>query len=703
MEHNILDNMAKRYMRLSDVMPPSKGGQRFDSMAERRKQSDDARTDTDLLRRMETAWDNDDTVRQEGERCHRFVYGDQWGDLTFYDGRWMTERAYLISRGKVPLTNNVTRRLITAVKGNYIGQKSEPKCVPFSSESSDGAQMLSRALTTNWRRNYNSMSMQLNNALENFLIRGIAVMGESYERTPSGKFDARTKLYDPRKVAIESSMNDPLMDDISLIGIIHDARPVDFLSKFGTRISRKVLDAVKEEYGDMTYRYMRDAEIDNSDRNSLDYLDFHTSHDPSLWRFYEVWTKEIKTMWLCYDPARLNDPFKVDDIDGFRLDEYGGLTVKEENERRRMEAISFGIPEDDVPYIDYGQFGDGGMFQGTGEFTDVYWYVKFLTPRGTVIDEYVSPYDCGCPITVVKYPYVNGEVHSYINDVIPQQKYINRLVTLNDVAIRSTAKGALLVDKRSLEENDDQTMEEIRQQWGDPDGVVFYDSQLGGQPPRQVCNTSTNVGIDTALSMQLGLMEDISGVHGAAQGKDALSGQSGSLYAQQAQNSNTMLRSVLEAFGEFTKMVAVKKLSIINQFWEDGRVINTYGGSRGDVARFDRSLLEDLEYEVTIINSDDVENATAVSNQLAWEIFRTGAINAKNLLEVGTWPASFKERALKVIEEQEAAMQAQQQMEQQAQQQQMDERQLEALQQQLPQQQARQIGNDLYNGSKMIG
>lgn len=188
--------------------------------------------------------------------------------------------------------------------------------------------------------------------------------------------------------------------------------------------------------------------------------------------------------------------------------------------------------------------------------------------------------------------------------------------------------------------------------------------------------------------MQLGLMEDISGVHGAAQGKDALSGQSGSLYAQQAKNSNTMLRSVLEAFSDFTKRVAYTKLSIINQFWEDGRPINTYGSSYADVRRFDRSLLEDLDYEVTIINNDDMETASTVTNEVAMAIFNKGAMDAEALLKVGNWPQQFKERALKVIAEQKAAM-----MQQQA-----DAQQIASLQQGLPQQQAQQLGNGLMNG-----
>jgi len=669
-------------------MPQRKSREKFDSVAERRKCKDNLRKDEDLLNRMKTAWDNDDQIRKEGERCHRFVYGDQWGDPVLYDGQWMTERAYLIKIGKVPLTNNVTRRLITAVKGNYLGQKSEPQCLPFTAEGAAGAEMLSCALTTNWRRQYNNMSTQLPTALENFLIRGVAVMGESYERTPDGRYDARTKMYDPRKVAVECTMNDPLMDDISLVGIIHDVKPIDFVAKFGGRISKATMKAVKEEYGNRPYNeYLRENEIDNNDKNRLEYLEFRSNNDPSRWRFYEIWTKEIKTMTLCVDPARPISPFKVENIEKFGLDMYGGLTVIQENERRRLEAAAFGIPEDEVLYIDYGQFGDDGDFDGTGEFVDVYWYVKFLTPRGTVIDEYVSPYQCGCPITIVKYPYVNGEVHSYINDVIPQQKYINRLVVLNDAAIRSTAKGSLVVDKRSLETTDDQTIEEMRQQWSDPDGIVLWDSTLGGQPPRQQANTSTNVGIDQALTRQLSLMEDISGVHGAAQGKDALSGQSGSLYAQQAQNSNTMLRSVLEAFSEFVKRVAYKKLSVINQFWENGRPINTYGASYANVKRFDRSLLDNLEYWITIINNDDMETAATVANQVAMQIFARGAMDAKTLLEVGTWPQQFKDKALRAIAEQEAAM---------MQKNNMNEQQMAALQQQLQQE------NGTFNGQNIV-
>ena len=96
-----------------------------------------------------------------------------------------------------------------------------------------------------------------------------------------------------------------------------------------------------------------------------------------------------------------------------------------------------------------------------------------------------------------------------------------------------------------------------------------------------------------------------------------------------------------------------------------------------------------MDYEVTIINSDDMETAATVSNQVALQIFEKGAIDAQALLQVGNWPQQFKEKALKVIAEQKAAM-----MQQQA-----DAQQLAALQQGLPQQQAQQIGNGLMSGA----
>ena len=143
-------------------------------------------------------------------------------------------------------------------------------------------------------------------------------------------------------------------------------------------------------------------------------------------------------------------------------------------------------------------------------------------------------------------------------------------------------------------------------------------------------------------------------------------------------------------FSDFTKSVAYKKLSIINQYWEDGRPIDMYGSSYSEVKHWDRSLLDDLDYWITIINSDDMENATTATNQVAMEIFGKGAQNARALLEVGTWPQQFKDKALRILDQQEAAMA----------QQQADAQQLAQLQQGMPQQgNMRQMQDQMMNGN----
>lgn len=48
------------------------------------------------------------------------------------------------------------------------------------------------------------------------------------------------------------------------------------------------------------------------------------------------------------------------------------------------------------------------------------------------------------PYIYKAYPFLDGEIHSYISDIIDQQRYVNRLITLYDFIMRSSAKGVLL-------------------------------------------------------------------------------------------------------------------------------------------------------------------------------------------------------------------------------------------------------------------
>lgn len=51
------------------------------------------------------------------------------------------------------------------------------------------------------------------------------------------------------------------------------------------------------------------------------------------------------------------------------------------------------------------------------------WHCRWLAPDGTVLSEYDSPFGHGThPFAIKFYPLTDGEVHSFVEDVIDQQR-----------------------------------------------------------------------------------------------------------------------------------------------------------------------------------------------------------------------------------------------------------------------------------------
>ena len=72
--------------------------------------------------------------------------------------------------------------------------------------------------------------------------------------------------------------------------------------------------------------------------------------------------------------------------------------------------------------------------------TTMRWHCRFYAPGGELLDEYDSPYGHGMhPFMVKMYPLIDGEVHSFVEDVVDQQRYINRLITLMDHCLLYTS------------------------------------------------------------------------------------------------------------------------------------------------------------------------------------------------------------------------------------------------------------------------
>ena len=160
------------------------------------------------------------------------------------------------------------------------------------------------------------------------------------------------------------------------------------------------------------------------------------------------------------------------------------------------------------------------------------------------------------PYVFKAYPFLDGEIHSYISDIIDQQRYVNRLITLYDFIMKSSAKGVLLFPDESLPRGMD--LQEVADQWSRFNGVIPYHAKPGVPMPTQVSGNAANIGITELLKIQMQMLEDISGVSPTLQGKLVANTTSGTLFAQQNEAAQTSLLDVIRTFTDFLSALADK-------------------------------------------------------------------------------------------------------------------------------------------------
>ena len=633
--------MQKKIPTLSRVMPSK--GKTFDSVKRRMERQNGRKTDYELLQRCWQAWNNLEAVRMTRDRAKRYCYGDQWGDTVrvykngyYYD---MTEREYLKRKGSVPLSNNVMVSILNTLVGMYAKQGTEPVCFARTRSSQSLSDMMSATMQCNWQNT--QMEDLLKHALEDYLIGGVMVCRETYEDRTQEIEDSWTDYIEPNYVFWEGG-SDPRHLDLSLIGVLHDESVNDLYKKFA-----------REEYGlsiDDLNRIF-DIDPDNSqtegtmhnDTNDLSNISFDIPSKRGHYvRVIEAWTTETKYRYQCYDPIATNESdayFRIECDDKVLIAELNAKNVE-----RKKQYDLMGVPPEDRAYIT------------AKKVADKYWYYTFMAPDGTVLCRGETPYDFKShPFSVKFYPYVNGEIHPFMGNVIDQQRYINRLIIMNDMAIRSSAKGVWLIPTQVL---DGMTPEEFAEQATEYDGMIFYTPKatLPNSRPDIITSNAVNLGTNELLQMELNLMREVSNVSGALQGKTPTAGTSASRYAQESQNASTSLYSILKDMESFTECVAQKKCMMIKQYYDNGRPIfnrdNTYP------MEYDRLAARDIMFKISIKNAAATASYQNNINDKLDRLLEIGAINIVQYLQNLNEP--FADKLLQDVQSQVEDLRAQQ-------------------------------------------
>ncbi|MFT0269735.1 hypothetical protein ACMSF4_01365 [Bacteroides thetaiotaomicron] len=614
-------NGNKRLLFMSRVAP-KRDTEEMDTVVMSSQQSGDRRA-FDILMEAQHYWNQMEDFRKDRERNKRYTYGFQWDDKICVDGETMTEEEYIKRQGNVPLKNNLIRRLVKSVLGVYRSQSKEPTCTARDRDEQKLGETMSTILQCNMQ--LNRMTEVYARTMEELLISGFIVHRKSYGWR-NGKEDCWTDYVQPNNFFIDNNMRDFRGWDVSVLGEIHDISFGQLCEQFASSPEdyRRLRDiykwAAKKEYIASYAERFGYSRLEN--------YDFLFTSEPGRCRVIEVWRKEQKPRYRCHDYQN-GDIFKID------VKDYQKCVVAVNDERIEM-AKSVGMPEEEVPLI-----------KATW-FIDDYWYFYYLSPFGDILKEGETPYEHDShPYVFKAYPFIDGEIHSFVSDVIDQQRYTNRLITLYDWIMRASAKGVLMMPDDCLP--DGVSIDDIAEGWAEFNGVIVYKPSKSGRVPEQVANNSTNIGITELLNIQLKFFEDISGVTGALQGKPGFSGESAAHFQQQTQNATTTLLDLLECFSGFVVDGAYKDVKNMQQFYDSKRVFNIAGRSGAQI-EYDPKKIRDVEFDLSITESTTTPAYRHLANDILMQLWQAQAISVEQLLEHGDFP--FADELLQSIKSQ---------------------------------------------------
>ncbi|MBQ8100064.1 MAG: hypothetical protein IJ640_00320 [Prevotella sp.] len=574
-------------------------------------------------------WDALAEYRRRRQRVKRYERGKQWDDIIEVNGKRMSEAAYIMEQGKVPLKNNVILQTQNSVVGVFRGNYTYPECIARARDNQQVGEMMT-AMTQYVEQINDIKEVDAADFLEG-LRSGLAVQYVDFQWNDETLTKEVTIESCPvTHIFLNGGIRDMRGKDITCIGMLMDMP----LHKVVQRFAKTEEDARKIRE---IYRHVDKNSLVglyhtfiNSRTNSLDFL---TTDRTDLCRVIQAWELEEGECWLVHD--RYEQTLNIYP----KKDKAHILNMIRERDKD--------IADNDL---------DPEQTKITMELhNDVYWYVRYLSPRGDVLYESRSPFaHRSHPFAVYMSRLVDGEIYSFIDAIIDQQRYINRLITLNDFIMSASAKGVLVFPENAIPAG--MTKEDILEQWVSYRGVIFANLKPGVPVPQQISTNATNIGTNEMLALQLQLVRDISGVHGAMLGREAKSGTAASLYAQEASNAQTNLLDTIESFAAFRKRRDYKVAKTTAQCYDYIDYVPVVGKEYSEKAKeWNAELASKFDYYIVITQTNNTELYQAQLNQLLMAALQQRLIDFKTALEAGRFP--FGDQVLRLLERKEKEMQ----------------------------------------------
>lgn len=440
--------------------------------------------DKELMRRVREAWEDAASLRYNRRRLKNFAYGRQWDDVTV-----TADGRRLTERQRAVEEGRtpITNNIIRRMIKGILGHYSRLTALEKASSEDDTL-------------GFSPLCERDARALEELLISGTTIQ---YVGQGTGEVE---NVSPERFIFRRFTRSDA--SDCGFMGRLLDLPLEEVLLRFSERDPRRA-ETIRDAYRNAERRSSlfptaREGECDPGSASL-----------PGCVRVIEVWERRAMEILRLHDPER--GDYRITSLS--KTESVDRLNARRRREGRREVSASYDI------------------IRG--------WVCTFLTPEGLVLDSFSAP---NHPFAVRFYPMIDGEVHSAVEDVVDQQKLVNRLVSTLDQIISASAKGVLLYPADQLPEGF--TWRDVRRIWSNPSGILPFKRTSRTLMPHQVSNSGNSSGANDLLRTQLQIFDEISGATASSHGRASSITGEGMLRAQ-LENALISMLDILNSFHEF--------------------------------------------------------------------------------------------------------------------------------------------------------
>lgn len=498
-------------------------------------------TPMQLLQNLQSQYYAEQNFRDRRQRNIDFTRGRQLGELV-YDAelnKYITQWQYNQRRNIPHLTYNIVSKLGRSLVGQFreINTGNVVKCESKDTRGQELAHILTECLN---RVKANNKAKQKDaRNMKEMIHSGNPVFKVLWgSKNNMTKNDVKYRIVNPAKFGINPGVVDDDFANLHTAYEIHDTDLNSIIEMFANGDYERGLE-IKHFYHQNQGNHMQQAtyssqSMDGSELRNMTF--FHQGIGNASYRYFEVWLKvsdyEVSTL----DPLEI--PGKDFKVHKWRDAEDVIKEFKALNDERIRNAGGDIDPKDILIDIDVN-------FRSR-------FYVAYITPWGHLLDIRESPYKNGQMPYVFPAPDINGEKWGLLEEVLDAQLSMDRQIRQADSIISNASKGVWLVPDAAIPE--DFTRKEYLTEIKKVDGAVVYKVRDGYEAadvmPKQMYANAQNVGNQVQQMIQLysGLVDEISGNYGAAQGRADSSAKTATGYALESQNAGLNVRDTFETY-----------------------------------------------------------------------------------------------------------------------------------------------------------